>query len=69
MQGGDELMMDAAVSEIAALLATAYRRRAEIRLIQPEAEPLRSTEALENRTETRPHELTLTAQRKEQRLQ
>jgi len=51
--------------DITALLATAYQRRAEIRLIQPITSPLQSTEELDNTAEPSLHELTLTRPRKE----
>ena len=40
MQRGEEPRVDDAVSEIAALLAVAYQRRARIRLVHPPPEPL-----------------------------
>jgi hypothetical protein len=69
MHGAIETKTQDAISEIAGLLATAYRRRAGIRLIRTEPEPLPSTEGLENRGETRPHELTLAGQKREETLQ
>jgi hypothetical protein len=65
MQRGAEPKIDDAIKEIAALLATAYLRRARIRLVHATPKPLQSTEGLDNTGETRPHELTLTGQRKE----
>jgi hypothetical protein len=65
MQGGDEPKVEDVINEIAALLATAYRRRVKIRLIQATPRPLPSTEGLANAAETSLHELRLTGQRKE----
>jgi hypothetical protein len=65
MQGGEEPRVQDVINEIAALLATAYRRRAKIRLVQETPGPLRSTEGLANAAETSLHELRLTGERKE----
>ena len=65
MQTGDESRLDDAITDIAALLAAAYQRKARIRLVRPTPAPLQSTERLENTGEVSPHELTLTRQRKE----
>jgi hypothetical protein len=62
---GEDLKVDDAIKEIAALLAAAYMRRARIRLIHTTPEALPSTEGLANAGETRPHELKLTGRRKE----
>jgi hypothetical protein len=62
---GEEPKVDDAIKEIAALLASAYVRRARIRLVPPAPEPIPSIEGLANASETRPHELTLTGRRKE----
>jgi hypothetical protein len=65
MQNGEEPKVDQVIKEIGALLATAYKRRASIRLVPTTAEPVPSTEGLANAGETSPHELTLTRRRKE----
>jgi len=65
MHGGDELRVEDAIKQIAALIAAAYRRRARIRLVHTTPEPLPSTEGLDNTGEQSVHELTLTGQRKE----
>jgi hypothetical protein len=65
MVRGEEPKLDDAIKEIAALLAAAYMRRAKIRLVHTTPEPLPSTEGLDNRGETSPHELKLTGRRKE----
>ena len=65
MGAGVDPTLDEAIHEIAALLASAYRRRACIRLVTPSKPPLQSTEALDNTGEPSPHELTLTRRRKE----
>jgi len=65
MHGELDTDVDDAIREIAQLLAAAYERRARIRLLRPPEQAIPSTERLENTGETRPHELTLTAQRKE----
>jgi hypothetical protein len=65
MQGGAEPKVEDAVHEIAALLASAYRRRARIRLVRMKSESVASTEGLDNTGEQSVHELTLTSQRKE----
>ena len=65
MQDGDEPKLDDAITDIAALLAVAYGRRARIRLVRSTPAPLQSTERLENTGEVSPHELTLTRRRKE----
>lgn len=65
MQDGDEPRLDGAITDIAALLAAAYQRRAQIRLIRCAPESIQSTERLENTGEVSPHELTLTRRRKE----
>ena len=63
MQRDEELKVEDAITEIAALLAVAYRRRAKLRLV-PIA-PRRSTGGLDNTGEESVHELTLTGKRKE----
>jgi hypothetical protein len=65
MQRGGETTIDDAISEIAALLAMAYHRRAKIRLVHTTREPILSTEGLANSGETSRHELTLTRRREE----
>ena len=65
MQRGEELTVDDAIKEIAALLASAYKRRARIRFVRRKPEPLQSTEELANAGEPSPHELKLTSRRKE----
>jgi hypothetical protein len=65
MQDREEPRVEDAISEIAVLLATAYRRRANIRLVHSTREPLASTEELANSGEPSVHELTLTRQRKD----
>lgn len=65
MRPGEELRVDYALNEITMLLATAYRRRARIRLIGPVAGSLPSTEDLDKTAEPSPYELTLTRRRKE----
>jgi hypothetical protein len=65
MQRGEEPTLDDAISEIAALLAEAYKRHARIRLVHTTPEPLQSTQELANTNETSPHELKLTSRRKE----
>ncbi len=65
MHGAAEPKVDDAIREIGALLAAAYDRRARMRLVHAMPEPLPSTEGLDNTGETRPHELTLTGQRKD----
>jgi len=65
MQASDEPKVDDVLNEITTLLAAAYQRRARLRLIRPVAEPLPSTEDLDNTGEPSPHELTLTRRRKE----
>lgn len=65
MQPGEETRVDTALGEITTLMAAAYQRRARIRLIRPAAEPLPSTEELDNAAEQSLHELTLTRRRKE----
>ena len=63
MQLGEEHEVDDAISEIAALLATAYQRYAKLRLIRTPPAALPSTEDLDNTGEPSPHELTLTGRR------
>lgn len=65
MECGEEPKVDHAIKELAALLASAYMRRAKIRLLHTTPEPILSTEELANTGETRPHELKLTGRRKE----
>jgi len=65
MQPGGEPRVDDVLSEIATLLATAYQRRARIPLMRTVAEPLPSTEELDNAAEQSLHGLTLTRRRKE----
>ena len=64
MQHGEEPTVDDAISEVAALLAAAYQRRAQVRLIQTTPKALVSTEGLAIPGETSRHELTLTRRRK-----
>jgi hypothetical protein len=61
MQRGEKPKVDDAITEIAVLLAGAYRRRAKIRLVGPGA----STEGLANTVEQSVHELKLTGRRRE----
>jgi hypothetical protein len=63
MKVGDEPNLDDAINEIATLLATAYRRRAGIRLVHTTSDPFPSTEELANACELSVHELRLTSQR------
>ena len=65
MQRGEEPNVDDTITEIAALLAAAYQRRARMRLVPAAPQPLPSTQGLDNTGETSPYELTLTSQRKE----
>jgi hypothetical protein len=65
MQRGEEPKIDDAIKEIAALLATAYKRRTQIQLVQSTPKSAPSTEGLANAGETSRHELTLTRRRKE----
>jgi len=65
MQSGEELRIDDAIQEVAALLAAAYRRRARIRLVSPATEAVHSTVRLANAAEKSVHELKLTGQREE----
>ena len=65
MHSGDEFQVDDAISEIAVLLATAYRRRASPRFVYPTPEPLPSTEELAIPGERSVHGLTLTRRREE----
>jgi hypothetical protein len=65
VQPGEEPKVDDAIKEIAALLAAAYKRHSEIRLVHTTPGPLPSTEGLANTGETSVHELTLTRRRKE----
>ncbi len=65
MQPNQKPSVDDGLSEITALLAGAYQRRARIRLIQPETRPRPSTEELDKAAEQSLHELTLTRRRKE----
>jgi hypothetical protein len=55
MQTGDESRLDDAITDIAALLAAAYKRRSGIRLVHTTSDPLQSTEGLDNTGETSPH--------------
>ena len=64
MQRDEEPNIDDAITEIAALLAAAYRRRARMRLVPVSTNPIPSTEGLANAGERSVHELTLTGQRK-----
>lgn len=66
---GEDLKIDDAIKEIAALLTAAYMRRARIRLVHTTPQALPSTEGLANTGETRPHELKLTGRRKESTYQ
>jgi hypothetical protein len=59
-----EPTVDDAISEISALLAAAYQRRARIRLIHTTPEALASTEELAIPGDTSRHELTLTRRRR-----
>ena len=63
MQIGEEPKVDGAIREIAALLATAYKRHAKIPLVHTPPESLSSTEELANSGEPSVHELTLTRRR------
>ena len=65
MQTGEESKLDDAITEIAVLMAAAYRRRARIRLVQVGPESLPSTKELDCLDAKRVHELTLTSRRKE----
>lgn len=65
MQRGEEPKLDDAIKEIAALLASAYQRRARIRLVRTPSESVSSTEGLDNTGEQSVHELTLTGKSKE----
>ena len=65
MQTVEESRLDDAISEIAVLLAAAYRRHARIRLVQVGPEQLPSTERLDCSDAKRVHELTLTSRRRE----
>ena len=56
---------DDAVKEIATLLAKAYQRRAQLRLVHAPSPEIASTEELAYPAETSVHELTLTGRRKE----
>jgi hypothetical protein len=67
MVAGLDPSFDEAIREIAALLAVAYRRHAQLRQVGPPNQPLPSTEGLDNTGEPSPHELTLTRRRKESR--
>ena len=60
-RGTQQLTMP--LSEIAALLATAYQRYAKLRLVRTAPAALPSTEGLDNTGEPSPHELTLTGRR------
>lgn len=64
---GADPSFDEAIREIAALLAVAYRRRAQLRQVGAPNQPLPSTEGLDNTGEPSPYELTLTRRRKESR--
>lgn len=64
---GADPTLDEAIQEVAALLASAFRRRARIRQVTSSKPPLESTEALDSTVEPSPHELTLTRRRKESR--
>ena len=63
MQNSEEITVDAAVSEISELLATAYQRYSRAPADRTAAEALPSTECLDNTGEPSPHGLTLTGQR------
>jgi hypothetical protein len=65
MQRGEDPNVDDTITEIAALLAAAYIRRARVRLVPAPPQPLPSTQGLDNTGETSPHELKLTSQRME----
>ena len=65
MQSGEEFNVDDAIREIAALLATAYQRRASPRFLQTTPELLPSIEELAIPGERSVHELTLTRWREE----
>ena len=65
MQSGEEFRVDEAISEIAALLATAYQRRASPRFVHTPPEPLPTTEELAIPGERSVHGLTLTRRRED----
>ena len=65
MQRGEDPKVDDAITEIAALLAAAYKRHAKIRLVHSRPKPLTSTEGLANADKRSGHELNLTGQREE----
>ncbi len=65
MRNGEESKVEDAIKDIAALLATAFQRRASIRVVRAAPEPLPSTEELAISGDQSVHELTLTRQRKE----
>jgi len=65
MVAGLDPTLDETIREVAALLAVAYRRHAQVRRVDSPSPPLLSTEALDNTGEPSPHELTLTRRRKE----
>ena len=56
---------DQILKEISSLLATAWERRARLRLMAPVSGAQPSTNGVDKTAPTSPHELTLTRQRKE----
>ena len=64
MQRGEETNVDAAITDIATLLAEAYRRRTRIRLVHTTSGSLPSAGGLDKNPEKSVHELKLTGQRK-----
>lgn len=69
MPKGETSDIDDVLKDIAALLASAYTRRARMRLVPPSLGALLSTEELANLAEPSVHELTLTGQRRESKQQ
>ena len=65
MQPGEEPRADDVLSEITTLLATAYQRRARIRLVHSAREAIPSTVALDKTAEPSLHGMKLTRRRKE----
>jgi hypothetical protein len=65
MQPGEEPRADDVLSEITTLLATAYQRRARIRLVHSAPEAIPSTVALDKTGEPSLHGMTLTRRREE----